>query len=79
MVYSQFSTAQQSDPVTHTYIHYFSHIILHHAPFHFTTGRDGDLLRVCSLLRSVEGEEWWDSQAVEEVGVRQGGQVHLGA
>jgi len=31
-VFCQFSTVQQSDPVTHTYIHSFSHIILHHAP-----------------------------------------------
>ena len=28
-VFCQFSTVQQSDPVTHKYIHSFSHIILH--------------------------------------------------
>ena len=32
-VFCQFSTAQQGDPVTYTYIHYFFHIILHHAIF----------------------------------------------
>ena len=31
-MFCPFSTVQQSDPVTHTYIHSFSHIILHHAP-----------------------------------------------
>ena len=31
-VFCQFSTVQQRDPVTYTYIHSFSHIILHHAP-----------------------------------------------
>ena len=31
-VFHQFSTVQQSDLVTHTYKHSFSHIILHHAP-----------------------------------------------
>ena len=31
MVFCQFSTVQQGDPVLHTYIHSFSHIImLHH-------------------------------------------------
>ena len=30
-VFCRFSTVQQSDLVTHTYIHYFSHIIFHHA------------------------------------------------
>ena len=30
-VFCQFSTVQQGDPVTHTYIHSFSHIVmLHH-------------------------------------------------
>ena len=29
-VFSQFSTVQQSDPVTHIHIHSFSHFILHH-------------------------------------------------
>ena len=29
-VFSQFSTVQQSDPVSHTHTHSFSHIILHH-------------------------------------------------
>ena len=29
-MFCQLSTAQQSDPVTHTYRHSFSHIILHH-------------------------------------------------
>lgn len=29
ILFHQFSTAQQIDPVTYTYIHY-SHIILHH-------------------------------------------------
>ena len=32
----QFSTVHQSDPVTHTYIHSFSHIVLHHAPSQVT-------------------------------------------
>ena len=32
----QFSTVQQSDPVTHTYTHSFSHIILQHAPSQVT-------------------------------------------
>ena len=27
-----FSTVQQRDPVTHTYIHFFSHLLLPHAP-----------------------------------------------
>ena len=31
-VFCQFSTAQQVDPVTHTYIHSFSHTILYHSP-----------------------------------------------
>ena len=31
-VFCQFSTVQQSVPVTHTYTHCFSHIILHHVP-----------------------------------------------
>ena len=31
-VFCHFSTVQQRDPVTHMYIHSFSHIILHHAP-----------------------------------------------
>ena len=31
-VFCQFSTVQQGDPVTHTCVHSFSHIILHHAP-----------------------------------------------
>ena len=31
-VFCQYSTIQQNDPVTYTYIHSFSHIILHHAP-----------------------------------------------
>ena len=31
-VFCQVSTVQQSNPVTHTYRHSFSHIILHHAP-----------------------------------------------
>ena len=30
------STVQQSDPVTHTYIHSFSHIIFHHVPSQVT-------------------------------------------
>ena len=35
-VFCQFSTVQQSDPVTHTYIYSFSHIFLHHAPSQLT-------------------------------------------
>ena len=35
-VFCQFSTVQQNDPVTHTYIHSFSHIILHHVPSQVT-------------------------------------------
>ena len=31
-VFCPLSTIQQSDPVTHTYIHSFSHILLHQAP-----------------------------------------------
>ena len=30
--FCQFSTVQQSNPVTHIYAHSFSHIILHHVP-----------------------------------------------
>ena len=31
-VFCQFSTVQESDPMTHTCIHSFSHVILHCAP-----------------------------------------------
>ena len=34
--FCQFSPVQQSDPVTHTHMHSFSYIILHHAPSQVT-------------------------------------------
>ena len=45
-VVCQFSTVQQSDPVTHIHVHAFSHIILHHVPSQVT--------RYSSLFHTAE-------------------------
>ena len=48
-VFCEFSTVRQSDPVTQTYIHYFSHIILHHAPLQVTRYSSPNIERFMNL------------------------------